>query len=171
VTRFEFSGDFEKLKKYSRRLAKAPDVLYRANEQMAEEALGLVREGFQDSYDPYGQAWEPLKLREGNPLQDSGGLMASWYRHSVSLEGFKIASAKAYAKVHQVGSGIFGPNRRRIVPIVGKALRTSGGLFFKSVAGTPPRKMVPDNGNIPEPWLKRFVDTAGEVLRDHFKTR
>jgi phage gpG-like protein len=167
--RIEFSGDFAALNRFRRKVQKAPEVLGTVNEQLAEEAIELVRDGFEQSSDPYGKRWAPLKLRAGRPLEDSGGLKAGWHRRFANRSGFGIANAKEYAAIHQGGSGIHGPKKRRIVAKRAKALKLPGPIFRKSVAGTVPRKMVPEPGRLPSRWRERFVDTSQEVLTELFR--
>ncbi len=140
------------------------------NEQLAEETIELIREGFQNSRDPYGDAWAPLVLRDGRPLEDTGGLKAAWFRQSVTARGFVVANAKRYASYHQDGTGLYGPRHQRIVPIKAKVLRLGKtGMVASSVRGTPARKMVPERGRLPEAWKRRFVETAQEVLTEIFR--
>jgi phage gpG-like protein len=165
-----FSGDFASLKRFQKKIEQAPKALQIVNEQLAEEAIDLIREGFEKSSDPYGNAWAPLVLRQGRPLEDTGGLKAGWFRQSVTAHGFTIANAKRYASYHQGGTGIYGPRKQRIVPIKAKVLRLGKtGMVARSVKGTPIRRMVPEKGRLPEAWKKRFSDTAQEVLTEIFR--
>lgn len=167
----KFSGDFKALKRFESKLAGtgAPQTLRLVNEQLAEETIGLIRQGFEDMSDPYGKPWAPLAIRIGRPLQDTGGLKASWHRSETSADGFAVESGKDYAVYHQGGTGIFGPRKKPIVPIKASALRIPGLGFRKSVQGSPKRRMVPDAGRIPPRWRKQFVETALEVLSEIFK--
>ena len=167
--KFTFTGDFASLEKFANRVSRAPDVLDTVGQQLAEESLELVRSGFEDETDPYGEPWKPLVLRRGKTLADSGGLKASWHRREANRHGFSIASAKAYAKYHQGGTGIYGPRGQPIKSIKAKALKLPGGIFRKSVKGSPIRKMVPEGANVPPLWMDRFRETAFEVLTEHFK--
>jgi len=167
----KFSGDFKALKRFEEKLSGTggPQTLRLVNEQLAEETIGLIRDGFERSADPYGRAWEPLVIRAGRPLEDSGGLKASWHRSETSADGFAVESGKDYAVYHQGGTGIYGPRKTPIVPIKAKALRIPGVGFRNSVKGSPKRRMVPDAGRIPPRWRKQFVETALEVLSEIFK--
>lgn len=165
----KFTGEFAELEKFERQLNKADEVLGAVNGQMAEEAVELVRTGFEESRDPYGEAWTPLLLRNGRPLEDTGGLKASWHVERADRDGFSIGSSKQTAFWHQKGTGIYGPRGQAIRPKTKRALRLPGPLFRRSVKGTRPRKMVPDDGNVPSRWMDRFRDTAFDVLTEHFK--
>lgn len=164
-----FKGDTLKLQKWAQRLREVPKVLAQLSDQLAEEAIELVREGFDDSADPYGKAWKQLKLRDGRPLEDKGGLKASWFKKYATAKGFRIASSKKVAIIHQTGSGIYGPKGTPIVPIHAKALRLGKYGFAKSVKGTPARPMLPYKRRLPKKWIQRFQETAEEVLTELFR--
>lgn len=167
--RFQFTGEFQKLNRFRARVQKAPTALETLNENLAEETIGvLIADGFRRSEDPYGKPWAPPKLRDGNPLEDTGGLKGAWFRLFASRSGFGVANAKQYAQWHQGGTGIFGPRRRRIRATRAKALKLPGGIFATSVAGSPQRKMVPDEG-LPQRWRDHYVDTAQETLTELFR--
>lgn len=167
--RVEFTGAFEQLEAFADKIEKMPDALALVSEQLAEETIELIREGFETSTDPRGHRWRPLVLRDGRPLEDSGGLKASWHRRAATREGFSVASAKRYAIYHQRGTGIYGPRKQPIKPVHAKALRLPGGIFRSSVKGAPQRKMVPGRNPLPEKWRKRYVSTAQEVLTEIFR--
>lgn len=165
-----FGGDFASLKRFQKKIEQAPKALLVVNEQLAEEAIDLIREGFETSTDPYGDAWAPLVLREGRPLEDTGGLKAAWFRQSVTARGFTVANAKRYAHFHQGGTGIYGPRGAPIKPIKAKVLRLGKtGFVARSVRGSPKRRMVPEQGRLPEKWKQRFRDTAQETLTEIFR--
>lgn len=168
--KLKFTGDFRDLDAFVNRVARAPERMAEVNKQLAEEALELVREGFETSTDPYGKRWADLKIRSGRPLEDTGALKV-WRRQYASTHGFGIFSPREYAVYHQQGTGIYGPKRRPIRPVQGRALRfpVPGGIAFATeVQGTPARKMVPDAGPLPSRWRERFVDTAHETMREIF---
>lgn len=169
----KFSGDFQALKRFADKLAGTggPQTLRLVNEQLAEETIGLIRDGFERSTDPYGRAWAPLVIRAGRPLEDKGGLKSSWHPANVGPDGFDVESGKDYAVYHQGGTGKYGPRKTPIVPIDAKALRIPGVGFRKSVKGSPKRRMVPDAGHLPRKWRRRFVETALETLSELFERR
>lgn len=168
---FKLTGDFAELQRFQKQLEKASETTRILSANLAEATIELIREGFEHSKDPYGKKWEPLKLRSGQPLRDTGGLQASWHKKNVTMHGFSIASGKDYAQFHQGGTGIHGPKRTRIKPVKARALRfpgPNGVIFAKSVAGVPRRRMVPDR-TLPARWRDRYVRTAEEVLTELFK--
>ncbi len=166
-----FTGDFKRLESFTRRVEAVPSSLQITSAQLAEETIDLIKGGFELAEDPDGNPWAPLVLREGRPLQDSGGLKASWHRSEVSPDGFTVSSGKDYAVYHQQGTGIHGPRGRRIKPVRASALRIPGVGYRSSVKGAPARRMVPDAGRIPQKWRDRYVATALEVLTELFEKR
>jgi phage gpG-like protein len=190
MARIKLIGDFARIERQINKLGRPQEALKIVSEAMADESLTLVNECFADETDPYGQPWEPLKLRVGKILQDRGGMAASWHRKRASSSGFRIGSGKAYTKFHQGGTGIYGPRKTPIVPINGKALafsvRTGTQVFgrggkrlkspkalnskfvVRSVKGSPRRRMVPDPGPIPTKWRQRFHHAARDALKAHF---
>ncbi|MDX1527053.1 MAG: phage virion morphogenesis protein [Gammaproteobacteria bacterium] len=161
-------GDFQKTAIFKRKLGRLDPMLRELSANLAEETIHLIREGFQDEKDPYGVPWAPLRLREGRILQDTGGLRNSWHRQS-SKSGFRVFSGKQYAIYHQRGTGIYGPSRKRITPIRATALKLGRFGFAKSVAGTPARRMVPENGVLPVTWRRQYEQIAQFVLKKAFR--
>jgi phage gpG-like protein len=165
----EFTGDFAELNAYSARLAKLPNAHRIIAKNLAEETIDLIREGFEHSKDPYGKPWSYPIFRDGRPLQDTGGLKSSWKRR-YNTRLFSVSSTKVYARYLQEGTGLYGPKRKRITPTSKKALFIAArripmkGMFFSSVRGIRPRKMVPKDGYLPRRWRLRYIETANDVI-------
>lgn len=136
------------LQRWQRRLETAPQVLEMVSANMAEEALSLVAQGFEEETDPYRTPWQKLLRRKGRILQDTGRMRSSWHRQRVDGSGFTIAAGVNYARFHQQGSQAL--VLRRLLPA---------------------RKMVPDPGPLPQGWQDNLVAAAEEVLVDHFTER
>lgn len=169
LVKIRFKGDFAALRRWEEKLERVPSAMVTLNEQLAEETIELIREGFETSSNPYGRPWAQLVLRAGRPLEDTGRLKASWHRSAVGKHGFRVASGVAYAIHHQHGTGLYGRSRKPITPKRGRALRLRNGMLLASVRGTPARKMVPDSGALPTRWRDRYVETANEVLTELFR--
>lgn len=176
--RFKFAGNFKALEKWRDKIETLPSVLVTVNEQLAEEAIDLVHEGFETQTDPNGRPWAPhaaltRAIRPGGRiLEDNGQLKSSWFKRHVGRDGFGIGNPQQTAEWAQEGTGLLGPKKRAIKPIHAKSLRipTPGGpVFLGAVAGQPPRKMVPEGSRLPARWKKRFVETAQTVLLDVFR--
>lgn len=135
------SGDLHKLREWQKRfgaaaVAKAKQTIL---ENVAEEALALVAEGFSKEQAPSGARWAPLKVRRGKILQDTGRLRASFHRKTIAGNRVTIGPGVAYARYHQTGT-----------------------------SRMPARPMVPEGGNLPAKWEARLNDVASEVMRDVF---
>lgn len=134
------------------------------SEALAEETIGLIQDGFIEGHAPDGTPWLELAIRDGQPLRDTGGLMAAWARGEVSAAAFEVVNSKNYSPIHQGGSGIYGPKKTKILPIKGAALKIPGLGFRASVKGTPARPMVPD-GELPQPWADRYDEAVTEYIQ------
>lgn len=156
----KLSGDFAALQKFINRLSNPARVLEVAAQNMAEEGLTLVAEGFRAERDPYGKAWKPLALRRGKILQDTGRMRSSWHHKRVTKHGFTIAPSANYAQYHQRGVGPIRPRRA-------KALKFRVGgktVFAKGTKGIPQRRMVPGRGPLPPLWRKSLTTAAREAF-------
>jgi phage gpG-like protein len=174
----KFSGDFKALEGFAADVARVPSSLRTVSQQLAEETIELVHEGFEKQRDPYGRKWKKhSKLTQrirpgGRILEDDGHLKSSWFVKGVGEGNFEVASAKAYAAFHQYGTGIYGPKKKPIRPTKAKALAIpvgNGVIFLRQVRGAPKRRMVPDDGRLPKVWADRYVETAQEVLTEIFR--
>ena len=172
--KLSFIGDVRQLRKFAQRVERSQRVNRVINDQLAEETIDLIKEGFKTSRDPFGNRWAKLKLRSGRPLVDTGRLKNSFYKKSVGKTGFRVGSDVSYSDIHQDGSGIFGRSGKRIKPKRAKALRIpvrgSGALFFKSVKGVPKRRMVPRRGKLPSKWSRAYTEVAEDVLTETFRS-
>lgn len=98
-------GDFAKLMALGNRIQALSKAKFRIdlNRLLGAEALKLVQMGFRNSVDPDGNAWAPLKHRNGKPLLDTGRLRSSFSAQS-DWAGFTIGTNVSYAKFHQYGT-------------------------------------------------------------------
>ena len=140
----EFTRDDQALAELEQALSNPDAILVDISVGLAEETLNLVKEGFDAQADPYGKGWANTKSDKQGAghaiLVESTSLKNSWNRQSVDADGFNVASAGVeYASYHQSGTS-------RVVS----------------------RQMVPDEGDIPPAWEKRFDETAEEFLDEIF---
>jgi len=136
----KFTGDFAKLNKWIKRIDNTPKVLAVIADNLAEESLDLIKDGFRAETDPDGVKWPKLKYRKGKILQDTARMRNSFHRKRVSKTGFVVGPAVTYAQFHQHGTA----------------------------RGIPVRRMVPRGNRLPPKWKRRFVETASEVLEAHY---
>lgn len=166
------SGDFPKLKAMIASVEKIPGARRTVSRQLGEASIELIREGFENSRDPSGRRWKPVKLRDGRPLELTGGLKGSWFLAKADDGGFRVPNAKRYAIYHQKGTGIYGPHKQRIRPKAARwnerekrALWIPGLGPRSSVAGSPIRRMVPTT-RLPKAWVDRYREVFAEVIAD-----
>lgn len=127
-----------------RRLAEA---LRDAPALLAETALDLVREGFEESREPDGFPWSEITHRQGKPLIDTATLQNSWHVTHIGRHTFGIAAGVNYAHYHQLGTHN-ADGSQRIVP----------------------RKMVPDDGApMPRAWEQAFDADLQSLLEGALK--
>lgn len=172
--KLKFEFDAKTLREFRRKAdALQRSLLDDVTHQLAEETVSLIRETFDAGASPDGEKWERPKFRSGRPLQDTGGLKASWFVKSRGRGSFTVANAKEYASFLQEGTGLYGPRRQRIKPKTKRALAwKSGGAthVYASVAGIKPRRMLPTKG-LPPLWAARYREVATEVFNKIAKGR
>ena len=122
-------------------------------------ALELVTEGFEEERDPYGRAWKPTIERPGQVLSDTGRLKNSW-RVDVSRNLATVSTNTEYAPTHQYGATIRPKMKKALRFRLGKAWVT------KRKVVVPQRRMIPDDGDLPDAWRKAFEEEVDAVLAD-----
>ena len=134
------TGDLAKIDAWRKRFGEAAVAKVKRTilENVAEEALELIAEGFSKEQAPNGAPWAPLKQRRGKILQDTGRMRASFHRKTIGGDRVTIGPAVKYAAFHQSGT-------------------------VRMVA----RPMVPDGG-LPAKWQARLNEAAEDVLKDMF---
>jgi phage gpG-like protein len=118
-------------------------ILRRVSQNLAEETVDLIKQGFRDQKDPYGHAWKPKKAQDGRMTLSgpTSRLKGGWHIKQVSDSGFIVAPSVTYADYHQQG---------------GRHL--------------PRRMMVPDAGiGLPSGWKRAYDETATDVLAEVFR--
>ncbi len=101
--------------------------------------ISSTKSNFAGSHDPDGGAWAPLKWRKGQPLRDTGMLMASLTAGGVgsidelTSKGLTYGSSLVYAAVQNYGATISLPERRRDRPWVFKG-RDGRTVFTRRLA-------------------------------------
>jgi hypothetical protein len=129
-------GDFAKVANWANKFQHPERFLKLISRNMAEEAVNLVKEGFDKGRDPYGKNW-----RAPHNLQITGR-MRSYTVAKDGPTGFTVAATDQKAIWHHA------PRKRKAWG--GKAL--------------PTRLQVPINGKLPNSWSKRLSEAAQDVL-------
>lgn len=178
------TGNLDELDRFTEKVGSlgGSRALTRLNKALAEEAIVQARDGFREERDPYGKKWPKKAFPDGNKiLRKSGKLYAGWYISSVGPRGYTIDNREPHAKF-TFGTGLFGPNKRRIYPKNARALVIGGSqgrnvasgqftrnLAFRSVKGSPQRLIVP-LANRPSPiWQRALKKRAQKFFIDHFR--
>lgn len=123
---------------------------------IGEEAVELVREGFEQERDPYGAPWAPLTYRDGAILRDRGVMLNSLHVATATESQVTIAMGVWYAIVHQTG--------KTIVPRFAKALRfmSHGKPVFAQKVTIPARPFFPREADLPASWVASIDEMTNE---------
>jgi phage virion morphogenesis protein len=113
-----------------------------------------VRMNFQTGTDPWGVPWAPLKVRVGQPLRDTGLLMAS-IDHAVTggdtvvigTNYGQLEGGGSIAGVHQFGTDSAGRNRNVKIP---------ARPFFPT----------PEFGALPDDWRDEILGVIGDAIAE-----
>lgn len=139
-----FRGSTAPLVRFAEVLRSAgDDALPTIAEQIAEEMVNLSAKGFKKKADPYGARWAPrvrtTKRNAGKNLLVATGVMRDSVSATHTATTATVQYGQSYAQFHQDGTS-------------------------KMVA----RKLVPDEGRIPDTWATEFADVAEDVLEELF---
>jgi phage virion morphogenesis protein len=170
------TGDFATLDAWAKQIGKFTNqtVPRQVAKQLADEALRLVDQGFEQEKDPYGNKWAAKKVPNGKPvLRGRKGRLRRYKRRSFSAIGFTIGSNAPYAGYHQHGTGLHGPKGRKYTIRARQTaylkFKTSDGkwVYRRQVEhpGVPRRAMVPIGGNLPAKWGRQFTRIAVAAFR------
>lgn len=126
--------------------------------------VASVKFGFLSSRSPYGVSWAALKLRQGQPLRDTGALMNSitYVPSSQSvIIGPGFGPSSKGAAVQQFGATIR-PVKARMLAF--KPRGSSRWIFAKRVT-IPPRPYLPtQEGGMPQDWSATITREVGLYL-------
>ena len=137
--------------------------------------LTRIRDGFRQSKDPWGQAWAPPRLRNGQPLRDTGRLANSFTVQSDN-DQVTVGTNVCYAVVHQFGATITAqsPTGSNVCGYTPKGapflvFRTPGGFARKKQVKIPRRAMLPitqgGQAELPDSWAADVVTEIQTHLR------
>lgn len=115
----------------------------------ADSCRQMIKGGFRNETDPYGNHWAPWKHYYGpwRILNKTGSMMDSW-KVTVAMSGYKFKfefdNSKAYAKYHQTGTRYMA--QRRMVPTEGGRLDASWQIALDKATLAVMRKYVAASG-------------------------
>ena len=151
----------EDLRRLEQRLAELASGrgLQELARNIGEEAVELVREGFEQERDPYGTPWAPITHRDGAILRDTRAMVNSLHVASATESQVTIAMGVWYAIVHQTG--------KTIVPRFAKALRfmSHGKPVFAKKVTIPARPFFPREGDLPASWVASLDEMTNEWFK------
>lgn len=139
--------DFAKLEHWTRLFNSGHVLTSATNNAMAEEMVGLIKDGFRTETDPYGKKWKPKKKPDGRKTLSgkTSRLKGGWHVKRKSDSSFTVAPSVDYATPHQTGA----PSRNLV-----------------------PRRMVPTQSRgLPGKWSKAFKEVALLVARAFYSTK
>jgi phage gpG-like protein len=135
-------GGDKALADFKRAIETSPQVLDSISRNLAEETVGLIKDGFRREADPYGGRWKPKKIADGRKVLSgkTSRLKGGWHVASADRRGFVVAPAVDYATYHQSGT--------------------------RKMAARP---MLPDGRGIPDSWQDAWEGIISDVLSHHFR--
>jgi phage gpG-like protein len=158
-------GDMHALESLRRRIESVTQAGFRRDlsDVLGAAAMKVLKDQFRASVDPYGRPWLRPKLRNGQPLRNTGAMEAS-ANFQADESGFRLSIPVRYAMTHQRGANI--------LPKRGKYLRfkAAGRFYTLKAARIPRRQLVPERetGGLGPIWAAAFDRAAGELLRRKF---
>lgn len=124
--------------------------------------LNRIRLGFRLGRSPWGAPWKALKLREGQPLVNTGRLRSSITMQQTA-NGVTIGTNLRQARVQQFGATIK-PKNVTMLRFPGP----NGPVFAKQVT-IPARPYMPltstGNAQLPQPWVASGLDAMKKALQ------
>lgn len=137
------TGDFGKLRGWQELFKNGDALLEAVSQNLAEETIGLIQEGFRNETDPYGDPWAPKQRADGRKTLSgkTSRLKNGWHPIKADKGGFRVGPSVDYAAPHQ--SPKFGRRPRRM--------------------------MVPTGSKgLPAKWTHAYEETATEMMRSYF---
>lgn len=159
-----------------KRMLERPDaILDLVSTSLAEESIGLIKDGFRTETDPYGQKWKPKKRPDGRKTLSgkTSRLKGGWKIVRQDRHEVRVSPSVNYAAAHQdpqprVRLGDREALRRAARGVeVGRRRRQ---LFDSEFVGPaqlkrPRRMMVPDDARgLPPKWEKTLNEAATDAF-------
>lgn len=127
----------EGVKAKLRALDKATQDMQPVYATIGRVLVNRIRLCFKLGIDPWGNPWQALKFRKGQPLRDTGRLNRSIVS-KVDASGVTVGTNLIYAPVHQFGATIVPKNKPRLV-----FPGPNGSLIFAKKVTIPARPFMP----------------------------
>lgn len=151
-----------------------PEEVYRT---IGNTVVNRVRMCFRMGIDPWGSPWAPLKIRQGQPLRDTGRLQRSITARPDST-GVTIGTNVSYAPVHQFGAiirargvGPLQPGATSVGPSRRLVFKGPNGLIFAKQVTVPARPFLPIRQRaaavaLPPAWSVAVVNSLKGYFRN-----
>lgn len=150
------SGDFAKLQGLIRSLSQIGSGRgwARISDEMGQETMHLIQEGFNSDTDPYGARWAPLtpwtRATGGSRILKRTQRMQKSWAMRTNGNGFSIENTESYTGVHQAGASYL---------YRGKRIRI------------PSRKMIPTEERGLGRWRSRLMKVAARSVFNMLRGR
>ena len=131
-----------------RALSNPGAILAAASSSLAEECIGLIKDGFRTETDPYGRKWAPKQRPDGRKVLSgkTGRLKGGWKVSKQDQHEVAVTPSVDYAEHHQ--------NPRRNAQ--GRLKR-------------PKRMMVPEyERGLPLRWKRQLREAANDAIAEFF---
>ena len=129
---------------------------------LSQEAVALSQECFANSKAPDGSAWAPLRVRNGQPLLDTGRLRNSINGRGQGADSFIVGTNVKYAALQNFGGTIVPKTAKRLFFMAG------GHLVSKKSVTVPARPFFPST-QLPKAWEQAFYETSTGFLHTLLK--
>ena len=142
------TGDFAKIKSWSKLLDDSGKMLPIMSEAMSAEFIRLAERGFDQERDPYGKPWKAKKRPDGRKvLSGPSGALKAGFRSKISKRGFKVTNIAKSEK----GFAYFAAHQS---PREGKR---------------PMRAMLPKSSRgLPKAWRAELSSVCKEICKAYF---
>jgi len=131
------------------------DMMQAIGQDVAEN----VQLCFTDGRSPWGEQWEALKHRQGQPLIDTGRLRASIGITRIAHSSVSVGTRTRYSPTHQFGArqGAYGRTRR------------NSPIPWGDVPARPFLPIRNGQADLPPEWKNQVADTIGEFISRAFR--
>lgn len=139
-----------------------PERIRAALQALGRVLVTRIQLTFRQSTAPNGSRWAPLKLRQGQPLVDTGRLRASITSKAGDRE-VVVGTNVQYARVHQFGA-VIRPVRAKLLRFPNDA----GGFAFARQVKVPARPFMPigpaGQVDLPASWSAAALSAMARAI-------